>query len=454
MWVQPDETPESSRNSVRRRAQTRRQPTTRVVPMSSSPVSDRRFHSHLRRANQPRQPSLGVPGRSNPRCVEWNQARSWAYRRSTDVRRRPSGPASSNRTRYGAEQVSGAGARHRRAVGTRERVERLERDDGRRLVRRRLTLEPDVAGPLRIEYDEGHGQPLVLLGGVLPRVVELMEDVGIDAARAPLAVERLGGRLALDRDVVRVDLGADAIEQDPSLTPDSRDAATRRARSCAVSSSTIAPRNWLRTCSPRPATASDTSRIASDRARFSAGAVDSPKSVGNIVRQASASVVSPFITARASTRCGERRICQERRGARHERVGLYAGVDDRPARRERRPGTSKPGPHRSCRWQRARPAGTSRASRWPDAGSLIRPISSIARSMAAATSRVASSSPTASTTEARRSRHASARSLTYDHSSSISSPRDASVAYASRAASIVVRIVSAATVKGSPPVKP
>ncbi len=52
------------------------------------------------------------------------------------------------------------------------------------------------------------------------RVVELVEDVGVDPAGAPLAVDRLGRPGRLDGDVVRVDLGPDAIEQDPALPSD------------------------------------------------------------------------------------------------------------------------------------------------------------------------------------------------------------------------------------------
>ena len=72
--------------------------------------------------------------------------------------------------------------------------------------------------------------------------------------------------LELDRHVVRVDLGADAVEQDPPLAADGRRRAAAGAvagASASVSASTIAPRNWLRTCSPRSATASDAARIAS-----------------------------------------------------------------------------------------------------------------------------------------------------------------------------------------------
>ena len=85
---------------------------------------------------------------------------------------------------------------------------------------RGLAGEPDVARPARIEDDERDPQRLVLAGGVRPRIVELVEDVGVDAARAPLAVVGLGRAVALDRHVVRVDLRADPIEQDAPLATD------------------------------------------------------------------------------------------------------------------------------------------------------------------------------------------------------------------------------------------
>ena len=104
--------------------------------------------------------------------------------------------------------------------GWRELVERLDRHQSRSGIRRGLTFEPHVARPAGIEDDEADGQPLVLVRGVLPRVVELVQDVGADAARAPLAVDRLGATVDLDRHVVGVNLGANAVEEDPPFAPD------------------------------------------------------------------------------------------------------------------------------------------------------------------------------------------------------------------------------------------
>ena len=96
-----------------------------------------------------------------------------------------------------------------------------------------------------------------------------------------------------------------------------------------MSSSTIAPRNWLRTCSPRSATSSDAARIASEPRRSSSPTAG-PNRVGNMTRQPSGSVVIPFITAlaRIALRCGGSR--QGIGGPCHERVGLDPGVHDRP----------------------------------------------------------------------------------------------------------------------------
>ena len=135
-------------------------------------------------------------------------------------------------------------------------------------------------------------------------VVELVEHVRGDPAGAPFAVVRLGRAGHLHGDVVRVDLRRHPVEQDPALPADG---APRRPageeelgdrlhdRSADLAADLLAA----------AATASDAARIASERSRSAVpalGAVD-PNSDGKIVRQASASVVSPFITARARTRC-------------------------------------------------------------------------------------------------------------------------------------------------------
>ena len=52
------------------------------------------------------------------------------------------------------------------------------------------------------------------------RVVELVQHVGADPARAPFAVVRLVPGFPLDGHVVRMDLGANAVEQDPPFAAD------------------------------------------------------------------------------------------------------------------------------------------------------------------------------------------------------------------------------------------
>src|SRR5712671_4423389 len=85
-------------------------------------------------------------------------------------------------------------------------------------------------------------------------------------------------------------------------TTGSADAGRRRTRS-SVNDSTIAPRTWERTCSPRSATATATSRIASDRsASGPVGRLGSNR-LGNIDRQTAGSLDIPFIAARARIRC-------------------------------------------------------------------------------------------------------------------------------------------------------
>src|SRR5690349_7494810 len=89
-------------------------------------------------------------------------------------------------------------ASRRGTSSARQVVERLDRDEPRLGVRSGLPIEPDLARPTGIEDEDRDGQSLVLVGGVRPGVVELVEDVGVDPARTPLAVDRLGGAGNLD----------------------------------------------------------------------------------------------------------------------------------------------------------------------------------------------------------------------------------------------------------------
>ncbi len=92
----------------------------------------------------------------------------------------------------------------------------------------------------------------------------------------------------------------------------------------------------------------DLQRRGQDRLRAgprAPGRPPGPKSVGNIVRQASASVVSPFMTARASTRWGTVASASSLRRA--PRAGRPGSRRTPPrARPWPRPGTSQPLPQR------------------------------------------------------------------------------------------------------------
>ena len=112
-------------------------------------------------------------------------------------------------------------------------------------------------------------------------------------------------------------------------------------------------------------------RIASDRFALRASGTDGPNSVGNIAIQPAGSVVSPFITARARTRWAGVASARSVGGARDERVGLDAGVDDRApvARRVLEPhGVS---PEREQRHLRERRQPVDGAMRVGDAADLV-----------------------------------------------------------------------------------
>src|SRR5204863_1633946 len=100
-------------------------------------------------------------------------------------------------------------------------VEALEGDEAGPLVWRCLALETNPTGSIGIEDDDRRDQRLVLVSCVAAGIVELVEDIRVDPSRAPFAVERLCGAGCLDRHVVGMDLGPDAVEQDPALAPDS-----------------------------------------------------------------------------------------------------------------------------------------------------------------------------------------------------------------------------------------
>ena len=117
---------------------------------------------------------------------------------------RPARPRRSGRGMARSRRLARGVGHGRVAHGGRDVVERLER--------RRCPVPPcGAVWRSRRTWHErsasnttsADAQRLVLVGGMGPRVVELVEDVGVDAARAPLAVPRLGRALALDGHVVR-----------------------------------------------------------------------------------------------------------------------------------------------------------------------------------------------------------------------------------------------------------
>src|SRR4029079_17161011 len=132
---------------------------------------------------------------------------------------RPSGAASSNLTRYGDEHWSGTRAafvrvafvidhRVRRATRARRPVCPRTAPSSGRAARRRSAAHRRRPGRPR------EPRPRRRRGGAHRRAGE---DVVADPAGPPLAVVRLAGAVALDGDVVGMDLGAYSIEEDPSL---------------------------------------------------------------------------------------------------------------------------------------------------------------------------------------------------------------------------------------------
>ena len=85
-----------------------------------------------------------------------------------------------------------------------------------------LTGQSNGARSLRVEDDDGRTERHLLVGSMGSRVVELVEDVRVDAPGAPFAVDRLGGTPFLDGHVVGMDLGTNAVEEDPTLATDPR----------------------------------------------------------------------------------------------------------------------------------------------------------------------------------------------------------------------------------------
>ena len=303
--------PVGRRNSPRRRAKTRRIPTIAVRAASVVPISGAGAMTQLGRPHEPRQPALGVPRPAEPEIGRVLPGKILgvaheARRPEPAVRPRlvEPDPVASSATRLGRRRAmplaspgftgrpAGRASRSRRvAVASCGAV---------------CALEPDLARALGVEHDDRRDERLVLVGGVRPRVVELVEDVGVDPARAPLAVDRLGRAGRLDRHVVRVDLRPHAVEQDPPLAPDGGRGGPgpgrRRTRTLGqrlddraaeLGADLLAALGDLEGCRE--------DRLAA-LALGSGGRCGRPNSVGNIARQVAGRSTSPFITARARIR--------------------------------------------------------------------------------------------------------------------------------------------------------
>ena len=343
-----------SRPASRRLAGTRRGagrrpagcPTIAVRAVSVRPHLGRLVDHQLGRPHEPRQPALGIPRPPEPEIGRVLPGEILG------VAHEARGPEQAVRPRLvEADPVASSARRSGRRRGCRSRRLPVIRAASRSSVSiaiSRVASCGAVSRSSRTRHERSASNTTIVASSASsssaawrPRVVELMEDVGVDPARAPLAVDRLGRAGRLDRHVVRVDLRTHAVEQDPALARGRRRRRRcrrpgRRRTSISVSDSTIAPRNCERTCSPRSATARDAARIASLRSRSapSAGAAG-PNSARKHRLQVAGPVDIPFMTARARIRWSWRRVGEQRGRAGDERVGLDPGVDDRPRIRRR-----------------------------------------------------------------------------------------------------------------------
>src|SRR4029079_15786984 len=269
-----------------------------------------------------------------------------------------------------------------------------------------------------IEDDQGDPESRVLVVGVAARIVELVEDVVADPAGPPPAVVRLAGAVALDGDVVGMDLGAYSIEEDPSLAADRGD--------------------WHATGKQPPG------ELLDDRsAELAADGFPSSGDLEGDVEQRIGAIADRLVRRRPEEgreqpgpgRSIRRLAVHDRarhhaqrgiavvehvRGAPDQRIGLDAGIYDRPPIAS---GILEP----HGRSPRAMSAicGNVESQSIARCGSSIRPTSPKARPIVAAISGATSSLPRIDRAASKRSRQASVRSWMYDHSSSTSSPSSA-----------------------------
>ena len=382
--------PSASWKSVRRRAQTRRQPTTRVVPTARRRRrSGRRTATSAARTSQVR-PRSRVPVAAEParRRVEPGEVLGVAqqHRRpeqavrprlvEADAVRRGAGCPARGRSRRAPRRARRASRACTSPVASCGAVWRSSRTshDRRASKTTSATASRSSSSAACVRASSSWWRTSALM----PRAPHLQSYASAAPSRS--TVTSYGWISA-----------ADAVEQDPSLAPDRGRARPAGARSCAGQllddrAADLAA-DLLAALGDRQRRLEDRlgARAARPRRRVAAG----PNSVGNIVRQPSASVVSPFITARASTRWAGVASASSVGGARDQRIRLDPGVDDRarvPRGVLEPHGRSPSGDEDDLRERRQPVDGAMRVGR---SGA----ISSIARSIAAAGHPAGASSP-------------------------------------------------------------
>ena len=160
-----------------------------------------------------------------------------------------------------------------------------------------------------------------------------------DPARAPLAVPGLGRAVGLDRHVVRVDLGRDAVEQDPPLAPDGR--GDRRAAPGQQARGDRLDDRAADLAADLLAAIGDLERDRQDRL----GAARSTAGTSGRTGSGTSGARPPGRSARRSSRPGRGRARPDRRRRAGPRPGRRAGPPGsprrrRPGRRGRHPGSA------------------------------------------------------------------------------------------------------------------
>ena len=337
MWTHAVSVPSASVNTVRRRDHTRRKPTTSVVPVIVVPLRIGPSDGELGGAHEPGHVPTGVPG-----PVEAHRVRVLPGEvLGVAQQRRRAHPAVRARPRRSGPGTA-PGTRRSRLTARRSPADRASR--GRRgrspLVGRGLALETDLARALGVEDDQPdaqashprrrHGSARHRAGGGRrPRCPGHPTcSPRPRPRRRARRSRRTDGSRPGRRRTGRVARGG------PRPHP------ARRARSVSVSASTMAPRSWSRTWSPRSAISRATARMASDADRSSGG---------------DAGAEEPREHRHPRRRVG--RSCRSsRRGPAPAGPGSHRRAAPRPGRRPARPGC----PRTRRRDRRGRRPGTSR----------------------------------------------------------------------------------------------